>query len=546
MERFEDFCDGFEFTNPSADVKISNNTSVAVSWGKGSSEIAEVYDVELFTDKGLEAILWQGRASLQTGNATENVNIWAPPNLPLPAKVMLRSWGATAKGPNCFTLSNTTNSDSSSIVSSIEQDFYSTNNPIGIKDKSLKHLSRAFLVYKLCSIRWLVNSSSSIIRFAENFHLGGISNESDIEDSDISDQFNKKADMVFDITKNCIETIASTQKNSFVAIKITGMLNPKILQNITTFLNLLDDNFDKFEINGKLNYTNFQNIVKAIFLIVNHDDEKEISVVVQKLFKQFDLDNDGFIDCGEYLTQRDFDDYDKMIKGLDEIFNVAKSKDVCILIDAEQSYFQAAIDSIAMKFSKIFNYYGNFNKNSDGEKYSGPIVFNTYQMYTKDSKKRLTRDYGLSIKEKFTFALKLVRGAYMVSERELAKKLGHPDPIHNTLQDTHNSYNAGTNSPIVFMVASHNKESIVNSFKQMELLNISPKSGIVLFGMRDQISYTLGKYGYGIYKFVLYGKIDEAIPYLIRRAQENSSALEYVKPEQEYLKKEIFNRIFSS
>ncbi|CAJ0897256.1 6683_t:CDS:2 [Entrophospora sp. SA101] len=147
MERFEDFCDG-------------------------SSEIAEIYDVELFTDKGLGAILWQGRVSLQTGTATENVNIWAPPNLPLPAKVMLRSWGATAKGPNCFTLSNTTNSDSSSIVSSIEQDFYSTNNPIGIKDKSLKHLSRAFLVYKLCSIQWLVNSSSSIIRFAENFHLG--------------------------------------------------------------------------------------------------------------------------------------------------------------------------------------------------------------------------------------------------------------------------------------------------------------------------------------------------------------------------------------
>ncbi|CAJ0758830.1 6377_t:CDS:2, partial [Entrophospora sp. SA101] len=214
--------------------------------------------------------------------------------------------------------SNTTNSDSSSIVSSIEQDFYSTNNPIGIKDKSLKHLSRAFLVYKLCSIQWLVNSSSSIIRFAENFHLGGpmywvmrktfyeqfwISNESDIEDSDISDQFDKKTDMVFDITKNCIETIASTQKNSFVAIKITGMLNPKILQNITTFLNLLDDNFDKFEINGKLNYTNFQNIVKAIFLIVDHDD---------------------------------FDGYDKMIKELDEIFNVAKSKDVRILIDAEQ------------------------------------------------------------------------------------------------------------------------------------------------------------------------------------------------------------------
>src|SRR6266511_2920196 len=179
----------------------------------------------------------------------------------------------------------------------------------------------------------------------------GLSIESDIFDHKggegddyVSNQFNKNADMVLNMAKDCIETTASTQPNSFVAIKITGILNPKTLQNINIFLNSLNGNFDKFERNGKLNYTDLRNIFKNIFLKVDHND-KGISLVVQKLFERFDLDNDGLIDWydymkifsvdnleirnllinnnnnnnnknGEYLKQRDYDNYDKMISRL--------------------------------------------------------------------------------------------------------------------------------------------------------------------------------------------------------------------------------------
>jgi proline dehydrogenase len=163
------------------------------------------------------------------------------------------------------------------------------------------------------------------------------------------------------------------------------------------------------------------------------------------------------------------------------------------MIDAEQSYFQPAIDYVAMRFSKDYN---KFNKN-------GPIIYNTYQMYLKVSTERLIQNYNLSRREQFVFAAKLVRGAYLVSERKRAENLGYPSPIHDTLEDTHASYDHAvefllnklseyqersniqldiSNSPMTFMVASHNKQSIIKAYKQMKNHKISPKSGLVLFG----------------------------------------------------------------
>lgn len=172
------------------------------------------------------------------------------------------------------------------------------------------------------------------------------------------------------------------------------------------------------------------------------------------------------------------------------------------------------------------------------------------QMYTKSARGRLELDVELSKRENFVFAAKLVRGAYMVSERKRALDMNYPSPIHDTLEDTHDSYNGGvkylvnklrehqestgetltvSNSPIVFMVASHNRDSVILTIEEMEKNHISPHSGVVLFGqlfsMQDQISYTLARHGYAAYKYLPYGMIDEVIPYLLRRAQENSSIL---------------------
>lgn len=172
------------------------------------------------------------------------------------------------------------------------------------------------------------------------------------------------------------------------------------------------------------------------------------------------------------------------------------------------------------------------------------------QMYTKSARARMELDEELSRRENFVFAAKLVRGAYMVSERKRALDMGYASPIHDTLEDTHDSYNGGVKyllnklskyqesseealsartSPIVFMVASHNRDSVMLTIEEMEKNHISPHAGVVLFGqlfaMQDQISYTLARHGYASYKYLPYGMIDEVIPYLLRRAQENSSIL---------------------
>jgi proline dehydrogenase len=205
------------------------------------------------------------------------------------------------------------------------------------------------------------------------------------------------------------------------------------------------------------------------------------------------------------------------------------------MIDAEQTYFQPAIDSVALHLQERYN---------NTPHASGPLIFNTYQMYLKDALGRLQQDYIRAQRNGYVLAAKLVRGAYMVSERKRALELGLEDPICNGIEATHTSYNAGVdfmlgemanqrgsiksedtiismkNSPVVLFVASHNKDSVIRTCERMQDLGVSPQSELVMFGqlmgMCDQISYTLGQYGYGIYKYVPYGPIHHVIPYLIR------------------------------
>ncbi|PKY18318.1 FAD-linked oxidoreductase [Rhizophagus irregularis] len=512
-------------------------------------------------------------------------------------------------------ISNSNSVDFTSFIDDISED-----SRISVQDKSIKELFRSLIVYKLCSSQWLVNRAPSLLRFAEKANLstpaywilrktffthfcGGetaeqcinfmtkldkrgiklilaLSVEADInenlETKSIRDLSNKEADNVTDSMVDCIEKVA-VQPNGFVALKLTGLTNPTVLENWTSTLNTLSNSFDKFDLDkdDKLEKSDFFQLIRELF-----GDDKEN--VAKSLFEDVDKNKDGLINKFEfinalsidnlnvrpllinnndlYLSQEDFEDYDKMMSRLKKLCEVAQIKNVRLIIDAEQVHFQPAIDHVAIKLSKSYNKPDNKN---------GPIIFNTFQMYLKDSNDRLIKNYNLSSLEQFVFAVKLVRGAYMFYERERAEKLGYSDPIHNTFEDTNESYNHAvkfllnelshiqkrsnkqldiSNSPIAFMIASHNKESVIMACKQMNNLDISSKSGLVLFGqilgMRDQITYTLGKYGYGVYKYVPYGKINEVIPYLIRRVQENSAILRGVGGENQIIWREIMNRIF--
>ncbi|KAJ3361743.1 hypothetical protein GGF32_007067 [Allomyces javanicus] len=212
----------------------------------------------------------------------------------------------------------------------------------------------------------------------------------------------------------------------------------------------------------------------------------------------------------------------------------AQKKRVGLMVDAEQTYFQDAIDVVALGMGRQFN-----AATAESET---PVVFNTYQMYLKSGNPRLNRDLALSAAQGWHFAVKMVRGAYMNSERAKAAAEGYASPVHETIQDTHASYAAGVATMLnriessseyeksaTLMVASHNRHSVVSTAEAMTRRGIDARSGRVLFGqllgMHDMTGYALAAKGFPIFKYVPYGPIEEVIPYLLRRAQENNSVL---------------------
>jgi proline dehydrogenase len=160
---------------------------------------------------------------------------------------------------------------------------------------------------------------------------------------------------------------------------------------------------------------------------------------------------------------------------------------------------------------------------------------------------------------------KLVRGAYLVSERERAARYGYPDPTHPNIDATHACYQrcsdlvlgrmkkhepeAGTKG-CEFMVASHNQASVEYVLERMEALGIAPSgpnSGVYfgqLLGMSDHLTFLLGAKGYRAYKYVPYGPVEEVVPYLLRRAQENAAMLGKGAPlELSMLRQELARRM---
>ena len=147
----------------------------------------------------------------------------------------------------------------------------------------------------------------------------------------------------------------------------------------------------------------------------------------------------------------------------------------------------------------------------------------------------------------------------MVHERERAKKLNIPSPIHDTIEDSHNCYNDAIElllrhrvqqgPGLEVMVATHNKESVEKAVGLMSELGLEPEDESVhfaqLFGMSDNLTFTLGGHGYNAFKYLPYGEVQEVMPYLLRRAQENGDMLGNAGTEIGLLKDELRKRWFS-
>ncbi|HKP67857.1 MAG TPA: proline dehydrogenase family protein [Pyrinomonadaceae bacterium] len=224
---------------------------------------------------------------------------------------------------------------------------------------------------------------------------------------------------------------------------------------------------------------------------------------------------------------------------VNEICEFAASIGQPVFIDAEESWIQDAIDHLATDMMEKYNR-------------QEAIVYNTLQMYRSDRLQFLKDARRNAHSEGYILAVKLVRGAYMEKERERAEEMGYPSPIHEDKKGSDRDYNAALEycidhlDDVAFVAGTHNERStqlLVQMMHQRGLAHDHPQIFFSqLYGMSDNLSYVLAKNGYNVSKYVPYGPVGDAIPYLVRRAEENTSTAGQVSRELTLINQELERR----
>jgi proline dehydrogenase len=245
------------------------------------------------------------------------------------------------------------------------------------------------------------------------------------------------------------------------------------------------------------------------------------------------------ITAGDKLSDQQEKLYKKALQRLDAICKKAHELKVALYIDAEESWIQDAIDNMTNIMMERYN-----------KEYI--TVYNTFQMYRHDRLAFLKKSFALAQEKDFILGAKLVRGAYMEKERFRASKEGYTSPIQVDKKSCDDDYNAAVKvcvdnyDQIASSLASHNEKSTRYQMQLMEEKNIPKEHPHLVFcqlyGMSDNLTFNLAKEGYNVAKYVPYGPIKDVIPYLIRRAQENSAVGGEVSRELGMLQTEIKRR----
>ncbi len=285
--------------------------------------------------------------------------------------------------------------------------------------------------------------------------------------------------------------------------------------------------------------------------------------------EQFDATRDKVLSLIEFSTQRDsmpfavfkpsglgrseiweasgkgklqgplMEEWKRVVNRYDKLAHAAKERGLMLLIDAEETWIQNGADALCTQM--MFRY----NKDA-------PVVFNTLQCYRYDRIDYI-KELHLQAKSKdINLGFKVVRGAYMEKETERSRSLGYPSPIcrdkshTDEIFDTVVSYILKNINDISLFIGSHNEESTLKAISLMEKYSIAPNDRRVwfgqLYGMSDHITYNLADKGYNVVKYIPFGPLKDVMPYLIRRAEENTSVSGQTSRELELLKRELQRR----
>jgi proline dehydrogenase len=239
------------------------------------------------------------------------------------------------------------------------------------------------------------------------------------------------------------------------------------------------------------------------------------------------------------LPAEEKEEWHRVRNRLMRISEIAAQKNVGVLIDAEETWIQDPVDALTILMMDTFN-----KKEC--------IVYNTLQLYRHDRLQFLKDSYEAAIERNFVLGAKLVRGAYMEKERSRAAEMNYPSPIQPDKESTDKDFNAAVEfcidhlNRIALIVASHNEYSNLLATQLLQKKGLPLRHPHVhwsqLYGMSDNITFNLAHAGCSVSKYLPFGPIKDVVPYLMRRAQENSSVAGQTGRELSFIKKELERR----
>lgn len=242
---------------------------------------------------------------------------------------------------------------------------------------------------------------------------------------------------------------------------------------------------------------------------------------------------------GEVLHIEEEKEYERFLKRVDNICNCAAQHNKMILIDAEESWIQIPVDAVTDVMMAKYN----------KEKV---VVFNTFQLYRHDRLNFLKESYQKAVQKGYLLGAKLVRGAYVEKERARALEWNYLSPIQLNKDHTDRDYDAAVHfcieniEQLALFIGTHNERSCLLATELMTQKNLEKNHPRIhfsqLYGMSDNISFNLAREGFLVSKYLPYGPVGDVIPYLMRRAQENTSVAGQTGRELSLLQRELKRR----
>lgn len=393
------------------------------------------------------------------------------------------------------------------------------NTELAFAYKTDKELKKAKFLFSSMGINWLVKTGTRLTPWAIKIGLpingiirntifkqfvGGETLQETTKVADKLAQFNvqvildygvegKEGEENFDLAANeFIKVIqyAATQKDiPFISIKLTGFARFTLLEKLDTAAD------NKSGVEGRINVS-----------ILSEDEKAEWQRVIARLIK---------------------------------ICEAAQRNNVGVLIDAEETWIQDPVDALTMQMMEQFNK-------------TKVVVYNTIQLYRHDRLPFLKNSLNEAQAKSFMLGVKLVRGAYMEKERRRAGAMNYTSPIQTDKESSDKDYNAAIEfciqhlDKLFVIIASHNEYSSLYTTQLLEQNNLQLTHSHVhfsqLYGMSDNITFNLAKAGCSVSKYLPFGPLKDVVPYLMRRAQENSSVSGQTGRELDLIAKEIKRR----